>query len=180
MRPVSSPLAYSLYRPCRLYRPSDDYRRAGVMWRSLVALSRLVTRASLWGPPAGATCRALWACVCVFFPFILDIKFDGRTSRGHTGGRSHRISHPTSFCGACLNFTREKNSAIPFPRRILCTNSTCWAYIYIYILVRKNHVCRDSNSRPNQYIRFSNFCPYMVINVTTPFSFLVLGSLHGD
>ena len=31
-------------------------------------------------------------CVCVFFPFILDIKFVGRTSRGHTGGMSHRIS----------------------------------------------------------------------------------------
>ena len=61
MRPVSSPLAYSLYLPCRLHPPSDDYRRAGVMWKSLVALSRLVTRASLWGPPAGATCRALWA-----------------------------------------------------------------------------------------------------------------------
>ena len=58
------------------------------------------------------------ACVCVFFPFILDIKFVGRTSRGHTGGRSHRISHPPSFCGACLNFSREKDSAIPFPRRL--------------------------------------------------------------
>ena len=56
-------------------------------------------------------------CVCVFFPFILDIKFVGRTSRGHTGGRSHRISHLPSFCGACLNFSREKDSAIPFPRR---------------------------------------------------------------
>ena len=56
-------------------------------------------------------------CVCVFFPFILDIKFVGRTSRGHTGGRSHRISHPLSFCGACLYFSREKDSAIPFPRR---------------------------------------------------------------
>ena len=64
-------------------------------------------------------------CVCVFFPFILDIKFVGRTSRGHTGRRSHRISHPP-FCGASLNFSREKDSAIPFPRRpwsqILCTN----------------------------------------------------------
>ena len=30
-------------------------------------------------------------CVlCVFFPSILDIKFVGRTRRGHTGGRSHR------------------------------------------------------------------------------------------
>ena len=41
-------------------------------------------------------------CVCVFFSFILDITFVGRTSRGHTGGRSHRIFHPPSFCGACL------------------------------------------------------------------------------
>ena len=48
-------------------------------------------------------------CVCIFFPFILDIKFVGRTSRGHTGGRSHRISHPPSFCGACLYFFREKD-----------------------------------------------------------------------
>ena len=56
-------------------------------------------------------------CVCVFFPFILDIKFVGRTSRGHTGGGSNRISHPPSFCGACRNFAREKDSAIPFPRR---------------------------------------------------------------
>ena len=30
-------------------------------------------------------------CVCVFFPFTLFIKFVGRTSRGHTGERSHRI-----------------------------------------------------------------------------------------
>ena len=51
-------------------------------------------------------------CVCVFFPSILDI--NGRTSRGHTGGRSHRIFNPPSFCGACLDFCREKDSAIPF------------------------------------------------------------------
>ena len=40
----------------------------------------------------------------------------GRTSRGYTGGRLHRIS-PPSFCGACLNFYREKDLAIPFLRR---------------------------------------------------------------
>ena len=56
-------------------------------------------------------------CLCVFFPFILDIKLVGRTSRGHTEVRSHRIFHPPSFCGACRNFSREKDSAIPFPRR---------------------------------------------------------------
>ena len=27
-----------------------------------------------------------------------------RTSRGHAGARSHRIYHPPSFYGACLNF----------------------------------------------------------------------------
>ena len=62
--------------------------------------------------PDSACC----CCVFVFFPFILDVKFVGRTSRGHTGGRSHRIS-PPSFYGACLYFSREKDSAIPFPRR---------------------------------------------------------------
>ena len=64
-----------------------------------------------------STIQCSTMCVCVFFPFILDIKFVGRTSRGHTGGRSHRISHPLSFCGACLDFICEKDSAIPFPRR---------------------------------------------------------------
>ena len=59
--------------------------------------------------------RIVLVCVCVFFPSILDIKFVGRTSRGHTGGRSHRIFNPPSFCGACLAFCREKDSAIPFP-----------------------------------------------------------------
>ena len=60
---------------------------------------------------------SVWVCVCFFFAFVLDIKFVGRTSRGHTGVRSHRIFHPPSFCGACLNFSREKDSAISFPRR---------------------------------------------------------------
>ena len=68
-------------------------------------------------PSNYSTPLILLLCVCVFFPSILDIKFVGRTSRGHTGGRSHRIFNPPSFCGACLDFCREKDSAIPFPRR---------------------------------------------------------------
>ena len=64
-----------------------------------------------------AVCVFTAVCVCVFFPFILDIKFVGRTSWGHTEGRSQRIFHPPSFCGACLNFSREKDSTISFPRR---------------------------------------------------------------
>ena len=100
-------------------------------------------------------CVCVCVC-CVFSPFILDIKFVGRTSRGHTGVRSHRISHPHSFCGACLNFSREKDSAILFPRsRILCTNDlivlhplgtffTRWAFLVLVFifLYEKNPVYR--------------------------------------
>ena len=95
---------------------------------------------------------------CVFFPSILDIKFVGRTSRGHTGGRSHRIFNPPSFCGACLDFCREKDSAIPFPRRprsrILCTNELIVLHpLGIFILVflvfsEINPVCRDRTHVP--------------------------------
>ena len=90
-------------------------------------------------------------CVCVFFPFILDIKFVGRTSRDHTGGRSYRIFHPPSFCGACLNFSREKDSAIPFPRRpwsrILCTNDlivlhSLGIFFFFFFFSEKNSIYR--------------------------------------
>ena len=62
-------------------------------------------------------------CVCVFssHPFwtssSLDVPAGVTQEEGHTGGRSHRIFNPPSFCGACLDFCREKDSAIPFPRR---------------------------------------------------------------
>ena len=67
---------------------------------------------------------AINVCVCVFFPFILDIKFVGRTSRGHTGGRSHRISHPPSFCGACLNFFSREGFS-PFLSLVDCGRILC-------------------------------------------------------
>ena len=57
----------------------------------------------------------------IVFSSILDIKFVGRTSRGHTGGRSHRISHPPSFCGACFPFSREEDP-IPFPLSTVKSN----------------------------------------------------------
>ena len=54
-------------------------------------------------------------CVC-FLPIYSGRQVCRRTSRGHTG-RSHRIYLRPSFCGACLNFSREKDSAVSFPRR---------------------------------------------------------------
>ena len=58
-------------------------------------------------------------CVCVFssHSFWTSSSLDVPAGVTQTGGKSHRISHPPSFCGACLNFSREKDSAFPFPRR---------------------------------------------------------------
>ena len=97
-------------------RPPCSFRtgRFGVWCPLLGAESDSYGENKRW---KGPTSRKVRVCVCVFFPSILDIKFVGRTSRGHTGGRSHRIFNPPSFCGACLDFCREKDSAIPFPRR---------------------------------------------------------------
>ena len=63
--------------------------------------------------------KAAWPVLIVFegggccHPIYSGRQACGRTSRGHTGGRLHRISHPPSFCGACLNFSRGKDSAVP-------------------------------------------------------------------
>ena len=56
----------------------------------------------------GGSAFSVCVGVGVFSTSILDIKVVGRTSRGYTGGRSHRISHPPSFCGACLNFLARR------------------------------------------------------------------------
>ena len=48
-----------------------------------------IARSTQKRPPSTHTANV---CVCVFFPFILDIKFVGRTSRGHTGFLIHLLS----------------------------------------------------------------------------------------
>ena len=55
-------------------------------------------------------------CVCVAIPFILDVRLWTHQPGSHRRKVTHKIS-PLSFCGACLHFSREKDSAIPFPRR---------------------------------------------------------------
>ena len=67
----------------------------------------LLTNLSVLGSYLQRCTYTVCVCVCVFFPFILDIKFVGRTSRCHTGGRSHRIFHPPSFCGALIFLARR-------------------------------------------------------------------------
>ena len=46
---------------------------------------------------------------CVFFPFVLDVKFVGCASRGHTGGRSHTgfLIHLPSAVHAFVFFARR-------------------------------------------------------------------------
>ena len=69
-----------------------------------------VTKNLLYSSIIEMQIQSFYCVCCVFFPFILNIKFVGRTSRGHTGGRSHRISHTPSFwgvgvmCGWCLAY----------------------------------------------------------------------------
>ena len=49
-------------------------------------------------------------CVCVFFPFILDIKFVRRTSRGHTGqeeGHTGFLTHLLSAVHALIFLARR-------------------------------------------------------------------------
>ena len=54
--------------------------------------------------------------LCVFsshsFWTSMDVPAGVTQEEGNTG-----VFYPPSFCGACLNFSREKDSAIPFPRR---------------------------------------------------------------
>ena len=62
----------------------------------------------------------------------------------------------TEFCGACLNFSREKNSAIPFPRRpwsrILCTNDLIVLHslgiFFLLLFSEKYPVYRDRTHVP--------------------------------
>ena len=71
------------------------------------------------GTPKHTVC-----CVCVFSSHSLDIKFVGRTSRGYTGGRSHRISHPLSFCGACASIVLSRRIQ-PFLSLVDCEVGIC-------------------------------------------------------
>ena len=77
--------------------------------------------------------QQLYVCVCVFFfPFILDVKFVGSTSRGHTGFLIHLSSAVRAF--------------IFLARRIQMFLSL----VEREVELRKNPSYRDSNSRPNE------------------------------
>ena len=71
-------------------------------------------------------------CVCLFFPFNLDVKFVGSTSRGHTG---FFIVYLPSAMRAIIFLARKIQPFIPLVDR--------------EVDLRKNSSYRNSNSRPN-------------------------------
>ena len=95
-------------------------------------------------------------CVCVLC--FLPIYF-GRQVRWMYQPGSHRrkvtqdFSSAFLFCGPCLYFSREKDSAIPFPRRpwsrILCANDLIVLHYYLVgIFVFVLFFCEEKSQLP--------------------------------
>ena len=63
-------------------------------------------------------------CVCVFFAFILDIKFVGRTSRGHAGGEGDTgfFTHLPSAVRALIFLSKK---ILPFLSLVDCEVEFC-------------------------------------------------------
>ena len=60
-------------------------------------------------------------CVCFFFfPFILDVKFVGCTSRGHTGERPHRrkVTLEEGHTGFLIHLLSAVHAFIFLARRV--------------------------------------------------------------
>ena len=75
-------------------------------------------------------------CVCVFFPFVLDIKFVGRTSRGHTGF----FIHLPSAVRALIFLVRRIQSFLSLVDRevefcvlTIVSFSTRWAFFFFLV-----------------------------------------------
>ena len=77
--------------------------------------------------------QQLCVWVCVFFPFILNVKFVGSTSRGHTGSLIHLPSAVRAF--------------IFLARRI----QPFLSLVDREVELRKNPSYRDSNLCPNVF-----------------------------
>ena len=89
-------------------------------------------------------------CVCVFFPFILDIKFVGRTSRGHTSSSS---SSPLYCLRENISFdTLIRRSSRGHNSRKATQPSHCGTCLILLIFIAK----RVQPSLPSSTLR-SNF-----------------------
>ena len=69
-------------------------------------------------PTSPSACRVCLrnVCVCAVFSFILDVRLaDVPAGVTQKEGHMEFLIHLSS-AGACLIFSREKDSAVPFPR----------------------------------------------------------------
>ena len=98
--------------------------------RSLLALC-LKTNLSASKKRLATLNNVCFLCVC-FLPI-----YSGHQVRWTYQPGSHRISHPPSFCGACLNFSRENDSFLFLVDRdvefcvcmcvcLFSSHSSCW------------------------------------------------------
>ena len=105
-------------------------------------------------------------CVCFFFPFILDIKFVGRTSRGHQEeGHTGFLIRLLSAVRALIFLARRIQPFLSLVDRevvFLCTKDlivlhSLGIFIFIFIFSEKNPVYPGSNSRPNRVRRLRGY-----------------------
>ena len=82
------------------------------------------------------TKTSVCVCVCVFFPFILDIKFVGRTSRGHTGFLIHLLSvvRALIFLARRIQpFLSLVDRDVEFCVLTIYSFSTRWAFFFVFL-----------------------------------------------
>ena len=98
-------------------------------------------------------------CVFVFFPFILDIKFVGRTSRGQTVEEGHTgfLIHLPSAVRALIFLARTIQPFLSLVdrevefvyQRFNRSPLLVVGHFYFLFFSEKNPVYRESNSCPN-------------------------------
>ena len=98
-----------------------------------------------------------YVCVCVVIPFILDIKFVGRTTRGHTGGKFTRDFSSTFLLRCVPSFFSREGFSRSFPLSTVKSNLRFinhsplvghFLFFIFYFFVRKNpSLCDDTEIR---------------------------------
>ena len=94
-------------------------------------------------------------CVCVYFFWtsgFLDVPAGATREKGHTGFLIHLLSAVLALIFLARRiqpFLSLVDREDEFCILTIQSFSTCWAFYFILFLVRKNHIYRDSNSRPN-------------------------------
>ena len=95
---------------------------------SINSINTINTNIRITGPD----CAVMCVCVCVFFPLILDIKFVGHTSRGHTGFLIHlSAARALTFLARRIQpFLSLVDCEVEFCVLTISSFSTRWAFSF--------------------------------------------------